>query len=53
MQIRPISADKDYGAALAEIGKLWGAFIVMPEGDKLDILVTYEDALAAPRAVAV
>jgi hypothetical protein len=40
MQIRPIRADKDHRAALAEIETLWGASRGTPEGDKLDILVT-------------
>jgi HTH-type transcriptional regulator/antitoxin HigA len=40
MQIRPIRTSKNHRAALAEIEKLWGASTGMPEGDKLDILVT-------------
>jgi len=39
MEIRPIRADKDHRAALAEIEKLWGASSGTPEADKLDILV--------------
>jgi HTH-type transcriptional regulator/antitoxin HigA len=54
MEIRPIRTDKDHRAALSEIEKLWGASSGMPEGDKLDILVTlvetYEGTtLAAPQ----
>lgn len=47
MDIRPIRTDKDHKAALAEIGRLWGAAPGTADGDRLDILVvlveTYED----------
>ena len=47
MEIDPIRNDKDHGAALREIERLWGAAPDTEDGDKLDILVTlverYED----------
>ena len=39
-QIRSIRTDKDHRAALAQIGKLWGAPMGTPQGDKFDVLVT-------------
>jgi HTH-type transcriptional regulator/antitoxin HigA len=48
MDIRPIRTEEDYEAAVAEIGRLWGAPKGSEDGDKLDILATlidrYEDA---------
>ena len=47
IEIRPICTDQGHRAALAEIGKLWGAPERHARGDKLDILValvgTYEE----------
>ena len=46
-ELRPIRAETDYEAALAEVGRLWGAKSGTPTGDRLDVLVTlieaYED----------
>ena len=36
--IKPIKAEADYEAALAEIERLWGAEPDTPEGDRLDVL---------------
>ncbi len=48
MAIQPIRNDTDHKAALAEVGRLWGAAPGTEDGDKLDVLVTliekYEDA---------
>lgn len=40
MEIHPIRTEADYGAAVAEIERLWGAEPGTDEGDKLDILAT-------------
>jgi HTH-type transcriptional regulator/antitoxin HigA len=40
MNIRPIRSDQDHAAALREIGRLWGAPVGSPKGDKLDLLAT-------------
>jgi HTH-type transcriptional regulator / antitoxin HigA len=46
-ELRPIRTETDYEAALAEVGRLWGAKSGTPTGDRLDVLVTlieaYED----------
>jgi len=42
--LKPIRTEADYGAALAEIERLWGAPAGTPEGDRLDILATLVDA---------
>jgi HTH-type transcriptional regulator / antitoxin HigA len=42
--LRPIRTKADYEAALAEVGRLWGAPSGTPEGDRLDILATLIDA---------
>lgn len=43
MKIRPIRTEQDYEAAVAEIGRLWGAAVGSEDGDKLDILATLVD----------
>ena len=42
-EIKPIRAEEDYEAALAEVERLWGARSGTPEGDKLDVLATLID----------
>jgi HTH-type transcriptional regulator/antitoxin HigA len=46
-ELRPIRTETDYEAALAEVGRMWGAKSCTPTGDRLDVLVTlieaYED----------
>ena len=42
--LKPIRTKADYAAAVAEIGRLWGAKLGTPEGDRLDILATLVDA---------
>ena len=46
-ELRPIRTETDHEAALAEVGRLWGAKSDTPTGDRLDVLVTlieaYED----------
>jgi HTH-type transcriptional regulator / antitoxin HigA len=46
-ELRPIRTETDHEAALAEVGRLWGAKSGTPTGDRLDVLVTlieaYED----------
>ena len=36
--LKPIRTEQDYEAALAEIGRLWGARSGTIEGDRLDVL---------------
>jgi HTH-type transcriptional regulator / antitoxin HigA len=43
-EIKPIRDEADYEAALAEVGRLWGARSGTPEGDRLDVLATLIDA---------
>jgi HTH-type transcriptional regulator/antitoxin HigA len=43
MDIRLIRTEQDYEAAVAEIGRLWGAAAGTEDGDKLDILATLVD----------
>jgi HTH-type transcriptional regulator/antitoxin HigA len=43
MDIRPIRTEEDYDAAVAEIGRLWGAAVGTEDGDKLDILAMLVD----------
>ena len=47
MNIRPVSTEKDYDAAIERIEALWGADPGTPEGDELDVLTilvrVYED----------
>ena len=40
MEIKPIKNECDYRKALKEIDSLMGAQPNMPEGDRLDVLVT-------------
>lgn len=39
MHIEPIHNDEDHARALKEIGRLWGAALGTPDGDKLNTLV--------------
>ncbi|MEA2876345.1 MAG: HTH-type transcriptional regulator / antitoxin HigA [Hyphomicrobiales bacterium] len=41
--VRPIRSKKDHEAALKEVGRLWGAKLGTPEGDRLDVLATLID----------
>ena len=43
-EIRPFRSEADYEAALAEVGRLWGARSGTPQGDRLDVLATLIDA---------
>jgi HTH-type transcriptional regulator/antitoxin HigA len=43
-EVRPIRSEADYQAALAELGRLWGARAGTAEGDRLDVLATLIDA---------
>ena len=45
--VRPIRSQKDYEAALTEVGRLWGAKTGTREGDRLDVLATLIDAYEA------
>ena len=47
MDLKPIRTEQDYEAALAEIGRLWGARAGTVEGDRLDVLATLIDAYEA------
>jgi HTH-type transcriptional regulator / antitoxin HigA len=47
--VKPIRSDADYGAALAEVERLWGAKAGTPRGDRLDVLATLIDAYEAER----
>ena len=42
--IKPIHTKKDYEAAIAELGKLWGSKSGTASGDRLDVLATLIDA---------
>jgi HTH-type transcriptional regulator/antitoxin HigA len=44
MEIRPIKTVADYEAALKEIESLFDAEPGIPEGDRLDILITFVEA---------
>jgi HTH-type transcriptional regulator/antitoxin HigA len=46
-EIKPIRTKRDYGAALAEIERLWGAKLGTPNGDRLDVLATLIEAYEA------
>jgi HTH-type transcriptional regulator/antitoxin HigA len=39
-EVRPIWSERDPREALAEVGKLWGAKLRTPKGDRLDVLAT-------------
>ena len=43
-RLKPIRAETDYEAALAELERLWGAKANTPDGDRLDVLATLIDA---------
>ena len=45
--LKPIRSESDYQAALVEIGRLWGARLGTPEGDRLEVLATLIDAYEA------
>ncbi len=45
--IRPIRTEADYRAALAELGRLWGAKLGTQAGNRLDVLATLIDAYEA------
>ena len=47
--IKPIRSKKNYENALDEIGRLWGAKLGTPAGDRLDVLATLVDAYEAAR----
>ena len=49
MDIRPIRADQDHRAALAEIEACWGAPEGTEKGDKLDVLVALVESYEARR----
>ena len=44
VEVKPIRSEADYDAALAEVGRLWGAKAGTPRGDRLDVLATLIDA---------
>lgn len=44
MQVSPIKTDADFASALSEIERLWDAEPDTDEGDRLDVLVTLEEA---------
>ncbi len=44
VEVNPIRSEADHEAALAEIGRLWGAKAGTQEGDRLDVLATLLDA---------
>jgi HTH-type transcriptional regulator/antitoxin HigA len=39
-EVKPINTEADYDAAMAEIGRLWGAKSGTAAGDRLDVLAT-------------
>jgi HTH-type transcriptional regulator / antitoxin HigA len=43
-EIKPILCEADYEAALDEVGRLWGAKLGTPDGDRLDVLTTLIEA---------
>ncbi len=45
--VKPIRTQRDYEAALKEVGRLWGAKTGTREGDRLDVLATLIDAYEA------
>lgn len=38
--LKPIRSERDYDAALKEVGRLWGAPVGTPRGDRLDVLTS-------------
>lgn len=47
IEIKPIRSESDYGIALTEVERLWGARSSTAEGDRLDVLATLIDAYEA------
>jgi HTH-type transcriptional regulator/antitoxin HigA len=45
--LKPLRTERDYEAAVAEVGRLWGAKLGTAAGDRLDILATLIDAYEA------
>ena len=43
-EIKPIRCETDYQAALDDVGRLWGAKLGTPDGDRLDVLATLIEA---------
>jgi len=43
-ELKPIRSEADYGRAMKELQRLWGARIGTPKGDRLDVLVTLMEA---------
>ena len=46
-ELKPIRSNADYRAAVAELGRLWGAKRGTRDGDRLDVLATIVDAYEA------
>jgi HTH-type transcriptional regulator / antitoxin HigA len=46
-EVKPIRSNADYGAALVEVERLWGAKPGTRNGDRLDVLATLIDAYEA------
>jgi HTH-type transcriptional regulator/antitoxin HigA len=46
-ELKPIRSEADYQAALAEVGRLWGAKSGTAGGDRLDVLATLIDVYEA------
>lgn len=46
-ELKPIRSRADYKAAVAELGRLWGAKSGTRDGDRLDVLATLIDAYEA------
>lgn len=46
-ELKPIRSKADYKAAVAELGRLWGAKSGTRDGDRLDVLATLIDAYEA------
>jgi HTH-type transcriptional regulator/antitoxin HigA len=44
MEIKPIRTEADYGTALNEVERLWGAEPGTPDGDRFEILFTLVEA---------
>ena len=47
IEVKPIRSKADYKAAVAELGRLWGAKRGTLDGDRLDVLATLIDAYEA------
>jgi HTH-type transcriptional regulator/antitoxin HigA len=46
-ELQSIRSEADHEAAMAEVGRLWGAKSGTPQGDRLDALATLIDAYEA------